>query len=185
MRRVIQFTVLFGVLLSAPAALTAQGIKFREIKPGTEYHYKGDSVRFYARYVGTEHGEHVIQNFFSRNDKLYQIERYDSAGRLVQIESLGFKHRHVFTPFHCRYSEARRCAHKMTLYKDGKRAWAQTKQYEIRGSGKTQTVIKNANSNRLKTRYTFDAHRMITSKHQKSSQFADNWELVKKRVPVN
>lgn len=183
MVRILQTALFITLCLTTPAALSAQGIRFDQIQTGTEYRFKGESVHFISRYAGVENGQHVILQFFARSGKLFQIKRYDANGRLVQIVSLGFKNRHVFEPFHCRHSGKRHCAHKVTLYKDGQRMFANTVQFETRRSGKSLTVIKNADSNRLKTRYALDPHGMIVRKRQTNSQFADNWELVEKRLP--
>lgn len=180
------FLALALALCSTAATAQAIGIQFANIPVGTTFYYETDDkfARWNERYVGKRGKHHVMETRFSHGEqKLYKIAYYNEAGLLVKAEDLQFDAVRTYDPFDCERSTAKTCSHLRTYDKKGKKASLWNRQFESRKSGKNLLVIRNADSNRLKRRYTFDKRGVITRVKNISKDLSKGHKLVKETRP--
>lgn len=176
-----------------PVAGYAQdrGIKFDQIQPGTQFHY----VSFKGRpkhvdvYTGKSKGFHIIKSYFLRAGRLqdapFWVMYYNEAGLMVRRDKMAFKQRHEYKPFDCEQSGSRTCSHRKTVtYWDNSRRGSQSlKNFEIRQTGRSRVIIRNAKGNRLKERIKLNDLNIVIERRRSPSDISDGYKLGKTLVP--
>ncbi|MRU14530.1 hypothetical protein FDP25_03695 [Roseovarius sp. A21] len=177
-------------LLPALAQAESLGIRFNEISPGTEFYYEGHGklgVDKMDRYVGVRNGKHEFQSFFPRQGsygKLFRISRYDSQGRLVEIEKIGVGTLTRFVPFHCDRSGQCKCTHERIVINPKRGTRKSTrKHFEIRKSGRKLNIISNANTNRLESSITLGDHNIVVKNTEATGNEKGGSKLVEIHKP--
>ncbi|WP_206540295.1 hypothetical protein [Leisingera sp. ANG-M1] len=187
----INLFLLILVFLPLPATAENLGIKFSEIRVGTEFHYDsiGGGGSWLARYAGMIAGRHVMKKYSVRRGtpepEPYWVEYYNRDGLLVQREKLRFHQRHTFEPYDCNQSGSKTCTHRRSVadMRTGKLRSSYLKHFEARGSQRNRLVIRNANTNRLKARYHRNELNIITKKRHITKDLNDGYKLIRIVAP--
>ncbi len=195
-------TLLILTLCSAALTANAQtiGLQFDKIPVGSQFHYETDerSVYWIEIYKGKHSAYHELHSYWADRNfkptKPFEIEYFNDAGLKIRSQKLsGSKPRFTFEPFDCARSTAPKCQHVQTTETTGKlpkvgreyfkkpRTWR--RDFEARKTGRNLLVIRNADSNRLKRRYTFDDRGVITRMKNISDDLSKGHKLVREMKP--
>ncbi|MEL7098375.1 MAG: hypothetical protein AAGM84_06050 [Pseudomonadota bacterium] len=167
----VRMILLLLALSGAPAL--AGGIDFSKIAKGTQFFYgpKGGQPTRVWIYRGQENGKHVIAQYVLRSGAVegapYRLSFYDAQGRRTELHKLSSSRslRITFAPFYCDDAPAGRCSHirEATVLSSGERRARQQRDFQIKGRGKTQRVLRITSGGQRETvKYQRDARGVIT-----------------------
>lgn len=171
------------------AGAQSHGMKFDQIAVGTQFYYEGygGGVSWMEHYDGIRNGLHEMRHYFvgSGKARLFRVTRYDSVGRVAEIEKPKFGLLIRFEPYHCDRSGARKYAHRRIVIdtKTGKTKSAYIRKFETRLQGRTLHIIRNAETNRLKSRIKLDDRNVATDMRDSAIGKNAGSRLIKVAVP--